>query len=90
MSWLGLFGLGDRGQTPPDLSSLGLPPPPPGEGGQGGGSGDDKSGQGQSRMEAYRFDSAALERAAKAARDLEKSRKYCHFNSVCRFIYLIE
>jgi ATPase family AAA domain-containing protein 3A/B len=28
-------------------------------------------------MEAYRFDSSALERAAEAAKTLENSRKYC-------------
>ena len=72
MSWI--FGVG-KNQNTPDLSSLGLPPPPPDDGGKGGGKGGDKS----SKMEAYRFDSAALERAAQAAKDLEKSSKYDSF-----------
>lgn len=68
MSWL--FGLNKGQPTPPDFSQLGLPPPPP-DGGT-----DDKDPKKDSQghgMEAYRFDSAALERAAKAAKDLEKS-----------------
>ena len=75
MSWL--FGL-NKGQNVPDVPpQFGLPTPPTG----GDGGGDDKKddGQGQeskSKMEAYRFDSAALERAAKAAKDLEKSGIY--------------
>ncbi len=72
MSWI--FGV-NKGQNPPDFSNIQLPPPP--SGGEGGGSDDKGSGQGQgsSKMEAYRFDSAALERAAKAAKELEKSSK---------------
>lgn len=35
-------------------------------------------------MEAYRFDSSALERAAEAARTLEKSRKF-NCNSLCHY-----
>ena len=47
-----------------------LPPTPPG--------GDDKDGKGmtKSQMDAYRFDSAALERAAAAAKELEKSSMF--------------
>jgi len=69
MSWL--FGL-NKGQGGPDLSQLGLAVPPRGEGGDGDGSKDDS--QGHRSNDSYRFDSAALERAAKAAKDLEKSR----------------
>ena len=68
MSWL--FGL-NKGQTGPDLSQLGIAVPP--QGGDSGGSKDEGQGKGS---EAYRFDSAALERAAKAAKDLEKSREF--------------
>ena len=70
MSWL--FGM-NKGQTPPDIPQLPSAPPPPG----GSGGDDDKGGDknANSKMEAYRFDSAALERAAKAAKDLEKSSK---------------
>ena len=66
----------NKGQQPPVIPEIQLPTPPPGGG--GGGDDDDKKNQGQSssKMEAYRFDSAALERAAKAARDLEKSSKF--------------
>jgi ATPase family AAA domain-containing protein 3A/B len=76
MSWL--FGV--KQQNIPDLTPpLGVPPAAPGGG--GGEGGDDKGkgsnskdGQGQhSEMQAYRFDSAALERAAQAAKQLESS-----------------
>jgi ATPase family AAA domain-containing protein 3A/B len=71
MSWL--FGI----KTSPPV-----PPPPPSDSGSGGSGGkDDKNNsqqqqQQQQRIQTesqYRFDSAALERAAKAAKDLEKS-----------------
>ncbi|KAG8266624.1 ATP binding [Homalodisca vitripennis] len=63
-SWL----FGRRAEQPPAE----FPQFPTTGGGEGGGgeSDDDR----KKRMEAYRFDSAALERAAKAAKDLEKSR----------------
>lgn len=75
MSWL--FGL-NKGQDASQIPDIQLPVPP--SGGGGGGGSDDKGdgNQGQpanSKMEAYRFDSAALERAARAAKDLEKSSK---------------
>ncbi|KAK7081805.1 protein of unknown function (DUF3523) [Halocaridina rubra] len=67
MSWL--FGMNQR---PQDFSQF--VPPASAAGGGGGGSDDGEgSNKGPSSMEAYRFDSAALERAAKAAKDLEKS-----------------
>ncbi|XP_071545563.1 ATPase family AAA domain-containing protein 3 [Panulirus ornatus] len=68
MSWL--FGTNQR---PQDFSQF--IPPPGVVGGEGAdGSGDSGDGKGKNgSMEAYRFDSAALERAAKAAKDLEKS-----------------
>jgi len=67
MSWL--FGVKKGPPSDVDLSAFQLPTP-------GGGGSDDKSkdSQGQKTMEAYRFDSAALERAAQAAKELEKSR----------------
>ena len=66
MSWLfGGYNKEQGGQIPP-----GLAPPQ----GGGGGAGDGPPGSGdKSKMEAYRFDSAALERAAEAAKTLEKS-----------------
>lgn len=72
MSWL--FGL--RKDPGPGVV---LPPPE--------NSGDDSNGQqpqnnqqprGTRPSEAYRFDSSALERAAQAAKDLEKSSKDSH------------
>lgn len=77
MSWL--FGL--RKDPMPDLSSLGGDlnigsgsaggeGQPPSSSGSSSGSG----GSEDKRSESYRFDSSALERAAKAARDLELSR----------------
>ncbi|KAK2150461.1 hypothetical protein LSH36_404g02037 [Paralvinella palmiformis] len=71
MSWL--FGL-NKGQNVPDVPPQfpGLPPPPPGDSGSG--KDGDQGQSGSSKMEAYRFDSAALERAAKAAKELESSK----------------
>ncbi|XP_072521935.1 ATPase family AAA domain containing 3 [Salminus brasiliensis] len=66
MSWL--FGL-NRGQSepPPDLPVP--PPPPPPPGGSGGSGGGDKPKDKWSN-----FDPTGLERAAQAARELDKSR----------------
>ena len=67
MSWL----LGNRYTQSQDFSQYVQPP--------ASGGGDDGSGDGppkkpaKSQMDAYRFDSSALERAAAAAKDLEKS-----------------
>lgn len=67
MSWL--FGMNQR---PQDFSQF---VPPAAAGGDQDGAGDSGDGKGPrgGAMEAYRFDSSALERAAKAAKDLEKS-----------------
>lgn len=76
MSWL--FGIKKDqpgGGEMPDLSSLGVTVPPGGGAPAGGGSGGGDDGKKSSRMEGYHFDSSALERAAKAARDLEASRE---------------
>ena len=77
--------MGGGKQPPPDGGGVQNPFLPPGVGaGAPGGDDSGKNDQGQSsgssansKMEAYRFDSAALERAAKAAKDLERSSKYC-------------
>nr|XP_053630710.1 ATPase family AAA domain-containing protein 3A homolog [Cherax quadricarinatus] len=68
MSWL--FGMNQR---PEDFSQF-VPPASTVGGGGLDGSGDLGDGKRKSSaMEAYRFDSAALERADKAAKDLESS-----------------
>lgn len=67
MSWL--FGMNQR---PQDFSQF-VPPPAGGAGGDQGGAGDSGDGKRSGAMDAYRFDSSALERAAKAAKELEKS-----------------
>lgn len=81
MSWL--FGL--RKDPIPDFSAMGnqinLGSGSPGGEGQppssSGGSNSNSGGSGDKKsMDAYRFDSSALERAAKAARELELSRMY--------------
>ena len=73
MSWL--FGLGGQGQgqVPPNLNFdiPGLPPPNDGSGGAAGG-GDGGKGGGPTVPD---FNSGGLERAAKAAKDLEQSSK---------------
>lgn len=63
MSWI--FGMGGNKQEPPNLEEFSgisdkKPPPPPSS----------------SSGEAYKFDSSALERAAQAAKELEKSSRY--------------
>ncbi|XP_072758459.1 ATPase family AAA domain-containing protein 3A homolog [Anoplolepis gracilipes] len=69
MSWL--FGYRNS-QPPQDFSQfVGQPPPAPAGGGTGGAP---PSRMTNSQMEAYRFDSAALERAASAAKELERSK----------------
>lgn len=69
MSWL--FGIKQNPQSGGQGSPMGAPPP-----GDDGGSSNKKGDESKtSKMDAYRFDSAALERAAKAAKELEKSRK---------------
>lgn len=62
MSWL--FGRRSGPSEPPPPEFPRFPDP------SAGGSDDEKA---RKSMEAYRFDSTALERAAQAARDLEKS-----------------
>lgn len=74
MSWL--FGI--KSNPPPDPTFADLLPPPQGGGGAGGsgggGGGKEPPNDGRVGKEStYRFDSAALERAAEAARNLEKS-----------------
>jgi len=63
MSWI--FGMGGNKPEAPNLEDIpGVsdkkPPPPPST----------------SSGEAYKFDSSALERAAQAAKELEKSSRY--------------
>ena len=77
MSWL--FGVG-KDQGPPVVpQNPYLPPLPPGDGGDDKNKGGDQGqggDKGSSKMQSYSFDSAALERAAKAAQELEKSCEY--------------
>ena len=70
MSWL--FGI-KKDQPIGEIPQF--PLPPPSSGGSGGKGKDDSGDSAVSKMEAYRFDSAALERAAKAAKELESSSK---------------
>ncbi|XP_064610548.1 ATPase family AAA domain-containing protein 3-B-like [Liolophura sinensis] len=68
MSWL--FGMNKGQPGAGDIPGLPLPPPPPSGGDDGKGGGDAKIGD----KSGYRFDSAALERAAQAAKELESSK----------------
>ncbi|XP_012270642.1 ATPase family AAA domain-containing protein 3A homolog [Orussus abietinus] len=69
MSWL----FGYRGAQPPqDFSHL-VPPPASGGAGDSGDGSSPRTPLTASQMEAYRFDSRALERAANAAKELERS-----------------
>lgn len=79
MSWL--FGYRGNQQQTPDLSQFGIQPPPAGGAGGGGVPPDEPTltKAEKKAMEAYRFDSSALERAAQAAKELEKSSKMLQF-----------
>lgn len=69
MSWL--FGFG---KPPPGAPNLPPMPPPPDD--------DKDKGKGDKQKHnvlGYSFDSAALERAAQCAKELEKSSKYSVF-----------
>lgn len=68
MSWL--FGINNKKTDFSDIA--GITPPTPPSGDSGGGDDFTKTKQ---AMEAYRFDSSALERAAAAAKELEKNSK---------------
>lgn len=70
MSWL--FGIRKDTPEPPNFSSF----VPPADGGDGKDGKQGEASKASGKMEAYRFDSSALERAAKAAKDLESSSKY--------------
>lgn len=68
MSWL--FGIRKDTPEPPNFSSF----VPPADGGDGKDGKQGEASKASGKMEAYRFDSSALERAAKAAKDLESSK----------------
>ncbi len=70
MSWL--FGIKSNPPQSPDFSDLIPPQGGGGTGGGGGGKEPPKDGR-VGKESTYRFDSAALERAAEAAKNLEKS-----------------
>lgn len=77
MPWF--YGRGSN--NAPDLSAMGLGIPPQGAAGGGAGAPPEEPNLTRAErkaMEAYRFDSSALERAAQAAKDLEKSSKLLH------------
>ena len=85
MSWL--FGM-NKEQHVPEFPPQ-FPVAPGGGGADDGKKGSDSQGQlDKSKMEAYRFDSAALERAAKAAKDLEKSRTWVFVTFALMSLYL--
>lgn len=69
MSWI--FGYGNKQPQVPHMDAgSGMGPPP----GAGESAGDAQLSKAEKKaMEAYRFDSTALERAASAARELERS-----------------
>lgn len=80
MSWL--FGVNKGDQLPEGFGQLvppNLPPPAGGNGDPGGGAGGGSGGGGGSKDNSPKawanFDPSGLERAAKAARELDKSRK---------------
>ena len=83
MSWI--FGVNKGGQEPPLVPQIpplggapGLPGAPGGLGAGGGDGGKDDGGDGsKSAPKAWsNFDPTGLERAAKAARELDRSREY--------------
>lgn len=86
MSWL----FGYKSQVPTQMPDIGAGPAHPGSppGTAGSASGDQKLTTAERKaMEAYRFDSSALERAAEAAKTLERSSKLSsdcsHHDEIC-------
>lgn len=75
MSWL--FGY-SRSQNSGAGGEGGIPPPPPPPPSK-----DDKKKM-EEAISGFKFDSAALERAAKAARELEKSSMYFSIQFISR------
>lgn len=69
MSWL----LGSRYNQQPQNFSQFVNPPPASGGGDDDGKNIPRDDTNQKKSMEYRFDSSALERAAKAAKELEKS-----------------
>ena len=84
MSWI--FGV-KKDDPPPPAFPPQLPSPPSG-GGDAGGGGSDKGGDGKDKGPGKpvwtSFDPTGLERAAKAAKELEKSRKF--FTLLSKFV----
>jgi ATPase family AAA domain-containing protein 3A/B len=88
MSWL--FGSRNAPPSPSDILGVDIDKVAGGAGGSGGGGADGGGGEppkdkkpGGGIESSYRFDSSALERAAAAAKDLEKSS---HAKEVCKCI----
>lgn len=78
MSWL--FGYKSPTAVPPPPEDPNTPPS------AGQMSGDQQLTKAERKaMEAYRFDSSALERAAAAARELEKSSEFTSLSEIDRF-----
>lgn len=76
MSWL--FGYRNNQPQIQDLSQFAQVP----GGGDAGGGGDSQPPRlNKTQMDAYRFDSSALERAANAAKDLERSGNLLFFSN---------
>lgn len=75
MSWI--FGYNKRDPQDPSIPEI----PPAGVGDIG----TPMNEADRKRMEAYRFDSAALERAAQAARELEKNGKHIFLWKICDY-----
>jgi len=83
MSWF----FGSKAPQPPVIPPDFIPPP---GGSSSGGDDPPRKGLGGTGESSYRFDSAALERAAQAARDLEKSShaKEVRFSLRCCIIII--
>lgn len=88
MSWL--FGIKNNPPPQPDLPfDLGPPPQGGGAGGGGGGGKEPPNDSRASKESTYRFDSAALERAAEAAKNLERSSHAKEVSLICTIYFLL-
>lgn len=95
MDWI--FGVGNKNKNDPknisQLLGAALPPPdgtdPNKSGVPGAGPGGSGGNAGSGAQTAYRFDSTALERAAAAAKELEKSSKVICDCFKIKFYYLM-
>lgn len=88
MSWIFGYKKPVSDLPPPSLGGSGDGSSPPNNDGSSGNKSDQKSFAGRESI--YKFDSTALERAAQAAKELERSRKFHRFKPISSNFFSLE